>query len=175
MTSREKIIVGVMCLTIVYGAFELSVGRQPIKTTPPPVGNNINELKLFVSEIDQKLNSQLSAKEYPYLIKQAGLAWDKDPFIHSSKPLQKRLASEIKERQSKSIEAHSKFNYSGFMQLGVTKIAIINGMEYTEGESLADKTYYVKSISAQRIVIGKVQGPETIQLPISEFDSGSAE
>ena len=175
MTTREKIIVGIMCLTIVYGVFELTAARKSSKTPTPQVGITIDELKSFVSEVNQKLNSQHFAKEYQYMINQAGLEWDKDPFIHSSQPLQKRLASEITQRQHKPKAERANFTYSGFMQSGTTKIAIINGLEYIEGESLADKTHYVKSISPQRVAIGKVQGTETIQLPISEFDSGSAE
>jgi hypothetical protein len=164
-----------MCLTIIYGAFDLTVARKSRKSAPSPVGNTINELKSFVAEIDQKLNSQQIAKEYPYVINQAGIAWEKDPFIRSSKPLQKRLTADSKERPSKPKMERTNFNYTGFMQLGTTRMAIINGMEYAEGESLADKTYYVKSITPQRVLISKVHGPETIQLPISEFDSGSVE
>jgi hypothetical protein len=175
MTTREKIIVGIMCLAIIYGAFDLTVSRKSRRTTPTPVGNTIHELKSFVSEIDQKLNSQQLAKEYPYVINQVVASWEKDPFIQSAKPLQKRLNSDPKEQRSKLRTERASFNYSGYIQLGTTRMAIINGMEYAEGESLADKTYYVKSISPQSVIIGKVQGSDTIQLPISEFDSGSVE
>ena len=61
------------------------------------------------------------------------------------------------------------------MQLGNVKMAIINGTEYAVGEAMDDRSFYVKSISPQRVVIGKVDGVETIQLPIQEFDSGLVE
>jgi hypothetical protein len=44
-------------------------------------------------------------------------------------------------------------------------------MEYVEGEALSDKTYYIKSISPERVIIGKVDSRETIQISISETDS----
>ena len=175
MTTREKIIVGAMCLTIFYGVYDLLVSNTSEKTAPTHAANAIGELKLFVAEIGQKLNNERITRENRYMIDQAGAAWDKDPFINSTKPLQKRLASNIVDQQSLSIETHPNFIYSGFMQLGAVRMAIINGMEYAVGESLADKTYYVKSISPQRVVIGMVKSPVTIQLPISEFDTGPGE
>jgi len=175
MTTREKIIVGIMCLAIVYGAYDLLVARKSRRTTPPPVENAIGELKVFVAEVGQRLNNQRIANDYPYVINQAGASWDKDPFIQSSKPLQKRLALDPADRQSRPKAQVAAFRYSGYMQSGTIKMAIIDGMEYVEGESLADKTFYVKSISPQRVVIGKVEGLETIQLPIREIDSGLGE
>ncbi len=164
-----------MCLTIVYGAYELLASRKSGKTAPPPAGSAIGELKLFVAEIGKKLNNERIADEHRYMIDQAGATWEKDPFINSTKPLQKRLKSDRVDRQPLSIANRPNFIYSGFMEMGTVKLAIINGMEYTAGESLVDKTFYVKSISPQKVVIGMVKGPETIQLPISEYDSGTGE
>ncbi len=175
MTTREKIIVAIMCLTIVYGAYELLFARKSGKPVPASVGNPIGELKSFVTEIGQKLNSEQKGKESPYIITRAGATWDKDPFIHSTGPLQKRLTLGNPDQQQKPAADRPDFIYSGYMQLGTMQMVIINGMEYTVGESLTDKSFYVKSIAPQQVVIGKTTGLETIQLPIREFDSGSVE
>jgi hypothetical protein len=175
MTTREKIIVGMMCLTVVYGAYELLGSKTAKKRIPPSKENPIGELKTFVAEIGQKLNNERITKEYSHTIDQAGAAWDKDPFILSSSPLKKRPDLSNATRQPESAGDVPGFAYTGFMQLGNTIMAIIDGTEYTAGEALPDKTFYVKSISPQRVIIGRLEGLGTIQLPIKELDSGSAE
>ena len=175
MTTREKVIVGLMCLTIVYGAYELIGSNTSRKKAPSSPEDPIGELKSFVAEIGQKLNRERPAGDYAYIVTQAGSTWDKDPFIHSPGSLKKSPPASTAARPSKRVEYRAKFAYTGFMQLGNVKMAIINGTEYAVGEAMDDRSFYVKSISPQRVVIGKVDGVETIQLPIQEFSSGLVE
>ncbi len=171
MTTREKIIVGVMCLTVVYGAYELlSTRKHKNKPQQTTIGDPMGELKTFVAEVTQKLVNEKVAREYQYIIAQAGVKWPKDPFIQSIGPLKESLATTIKNEQPIRPVKLPEIVYTGFMQIGDTKLAIINGMEYAVGESLASKQYYVKSISAQHVMVGKVGSPDTIQIPIREFD-----
>jgi hypothetical protein len=171
MTTREKIIVGIMCLTIAYGAYDLLGSRRKQKSiSPGTMPNKTGDLKSFVADVTGKLAGEKVSKEYQYMIKQAGAQWTKDPFIHSARPLKKRLLP-VNVTQTPAKPSAPDFDYTGFMQLGTTRIAILNGMEYAEGEALPDKAYYIKSISPQRVIIGKVDSKETIQISINETDS----
>lgn len=171
MTTREKIIVGVMCLTIVYGAYELSGSRKPGSTAPPSRADSVGELKKFVMEVTRKLVGQKPAEEYQYIITQADAQWSKDPFIHSAAPLKKSLVERVGLNEPVDAQQPPDIIYTGFMQTGDIKLAILNGIEYAEGESLNIGDYYVKEIDPTRAVIGTINGPGTIQLPIAEFDS----
>ena len=176
MTKREKIIVGIMCLAVLYGAFDLFVYRKKPRYTPTQqIANPIAELKSFVAEVTKKLVNEKVSAEYSYMISQAGANWTKDPFIPSVEPLKKRQT--IEETPQKEIVAptRSGFIYTGYLELGSTKLAVINGLEYSVGESLDANGLYVKSISPHHVVIGKVNGPETIQLPLRELDPGLSE
>lgn len=176
MTKREKIIVGIMCLAVLYGAYDLFVYRnKPRYTATQPTANPIAELKSFVAEVTQKLVNEKVSAEYSYIISQAGTNWTKDPFIPSVEPLTKRQT--IKEIPQKEIvpPTRSGFIYSGYLELGPTKLAVINGLEYSVGESLDTNGLYVKNISPDHVVIGKVNGLETIQLPLRELDHGLGE
>jgi hypothetical protein len=62
------------------------------------------------------------------------------------------------------------YTYTGFLQVGETKLAIINGMEYTQGEALGSAGHYVQNISARRVTIGQVRGADTLHLPLREID-----
>jgi hypothetical protein len=173
MTKREKIIVGIMCLAVLYGAYDLFVYRKkPKYTATQPSANPITELKSFVAEVTQKLINEKVSAEYSYMISQAGANWTKDPFIASVEPLKKRQT--IEEAPQKEIvpPTRSGFIYTGYLELGPTKLAVINGLEYSVGESLDTNGLYVKSISPHHVVIGKVNGLETLQLPLRELDPG---
>ena len=171
MTTREKIIVGIMCLTIVYGAYEL-IFRGRSRPAPPPTvsGSTTRDLKSFVAEITGKLANEKVSKDYQHMIRQAGADWTKDPFIQSSAPLKKRLSAAGSAPKKPAKKAMPRYTYSGYMQLGNTKLAIINGVEYTVGEKLLNKAYYVKTISTNKVVIAKLNGAETIQIFITETD-----
>jgi hypothetical protein len=173
MTKREKIIVGIMCLTVLYGAYDLFVYRKkPRPTATQPSANPIAELKSFVAEVTQKLINEKVSSEYSYMISQAGAKWTKDPFIASVEPLKKQQTIEEAPQEEIVPPIRSGFIYTGYLELGPTKLAVINGLEYSVGESLDADGLYVKSISSHHVVIGKVNGLETLQLPLRELDSG---
>jgi hypothetical protein len=173
MTKREKLIVGIMCLTVVYGAYDLLVYRKKFGyTAVGQTANPIAELKGFVAEVTHKLIKEKVSAEYNYIISQAGADWTKDPFIASVEPLKKTQTIEKTPQKETVPSKHSGFIYTGYLKLGPTKMAVINGLEYSVGESLDASGLYVKSISPLHVVIGKIHSPETIQLPMKELESG---
>lgn len=172
MTTREKIIVGIMCLTIVYGAYELLGSRRPKdKDAPTAKADTVGELKSFVADVTGKLVGEKVSKEYQYIISKADTNWNKDPFIHSSQPLQTRRPSINLPKKPGKTTNISTYVYSGFIQLGKKKMAIINGIEYSTGEKLPDSKYYVKTITSQKVIIGKVGSQDSIQVSIIDSDS----
>lgn len=171
MTTREKIIVGVMFLTIVYGAYELLGNRGSVKRerADAPKVNPLEELRGFVSDVTQKMVKEKMSVEYQYMVERAGMEWVKDPFIASSALLKSEAAVKTpaaKETQSNA--AVPDFVYTGFLQLGDKKLAVINGAEYTAGESVGVQGYYIKSIAPNKVVLGKVNSSESIGLNIQE-------
>lgn len=173
MTTREKIIVGIMCLTIAFGAYDL-FGRGGAKR-PPAVRaqeNPLEEVRRFATEVTQKIAADKISDAEQYVIDQAGADWTKDPFIPSITPLANQPAS----ARTASIAPPSpiapapEYLYTGFLQIGAAKMAVINGMEYAQGEALGTRGHYIRSISARRVVIGTVNDKETIHLPLREID-----
>lgn len=171
MTTREKIIVGLMCLTILYGAFELfgnksnksNKSNKIVKSTNPA-----KELKDFAESVTKKLIDEKVSDEYRYLITQAANEWNKDPFIHSITPLRKQLLLPSMPQKPTGDSLTQNYIYTGYLKLGSKKLAVINGREYAEGESFNTKGLYIKYIYPNKVVIAKVNGPETIQLPLTE-------
>jgi len=172
MTTREKIIVGVMCLTIAYGAYELigqNNGKKRMVSTPKT--SPMEELRGFVAEVTQKMVKEKMADEYQHMVERAGATWVKDPFIPSSAPLNDQPAPPAgREPSAEAPSQGPELAYTGYLQLGDRRLAVINGMEYTTGESIGTRGYYIKSIRPDMVVIGHVREPETIQLTIEEME-----
>ena len=170
MTTREKFIVGVMCLTIVYGAYEL-LGARRSRNNPPALKTiAATDLRGFVAEVTEKLAGEKVAKEYQYMIAQAGAPWPKDPFLQSAEALKPSLTPPEASTAATKTELPPDLIYTGFLSMGTTKLAIINGLEYTEGEALSIDDYYIKTIFPNRVVIARIDTPGIIQLPIKEMD-----
>jgi hypothetical protein len=174
MTTREKIIVGVMCLTIVYGAYELLSGgsRKPAPSAVPAAVNPTDDLRTLVADLSKNLIENPSDRPVAYLAGKAEDPWGKDPFIDSTAPLKKQLpqAASAQEEAVASAPALS-FAFSGFLQMGATRMAIINGLEYAVGESLGTSGYVVRGITPKQVVIGKLNSSETIVVPLRDIDS----
>ena len=60
------------------------------------------------------------------------------------------------------------FVYSGYLEVDRKRMAIINGMEYREGEGLDIKGYVLKSVSPSSVVIENRGTGATINVPLQE-------
>ena len=170
MTTREKIIVGVMCLTVIYGAYELLAPRIAKKPIHNERTNPTQALSGFVSEVTKKMADTGKGQIYGYLVDRAGLNWSKDPFIRSTTPLRNTIATKNATKPATGANSTHNFIYTGYLELGKTKIAVINGMEYAVGESIDPTGYFLKSVSSEWAIIGNVNGGDPIRLPLTETD-----
>jgi hypothetical protein len=154
MTSREKIIVGLMLLSVVYGVyavfFESKGGTQEITTISAT--KQLENLNAFITKVAEASKAGLS-KEDKYIIQLAEAEWKQDPLI--SAELKDRPESEI--QKAKKVAPVSipdlSISYTGFMQMGDIKFAIINGVEYATGDRLEQGDYILRSITPNRVVI----------------------
>jgi hypothetical protein len=154
MTTREKIIVGLMLLSVVYGVyavfFEGKGGTQEITTISAT--KQLENLNSFITKVAEASKAGLS-KEDKYIIQLAEAEWKQDPLI--SAELKDRPESEIQKAKKVAPVPIPDFNisYTGFMQMGDIKFAIINGLEYATGDRLEQGDYILHSITSSRVVI----------------------
>ncbi len=154
MTNREKIIVGFMLLTVVYGVytvfFEDRNSTEPVAAIS--ASKELENLNTFIAKVAEASKAGLSAKD-KYIIERAEAEWKQDPLI--SVNLTNRPESEI--QKSKEVTRVSipdlKVAYTGFMQMGDKTFAIINGVEYSAGDQLEQGGYMVRSITPSQVVI----------------------
>ena len=156
MSNREKIIVGLMVLTVVYGIYTLFFeGKSKGSTTPTAAisaTKQLENLNAFITKVAEASRAGLS-KEDKYIISRAESAWKQDPL--TTVELTDIPEDEIK-RQKQVVQVPGpqlNVSYTGFMQMGDKKFAIISGLEYAAGDELEQGGYIVRSITPSQVVI----------------------
>lgn len=156
MAKREKIIVFIMILTILYGVYEffvapLSEGPSSISVTKGTKTADVNKLIRGVSKV---LKDDDSAAVDAYIADCADREWTNDPFYVEN--VYSDHSGEIK------------LTYTGYLEIGKRKIAIINGVDYQIGDELEAAGYRVKNISPSMVIVVNKEGEDKITIPLSE-------
>jgi hypothetical protein len=154
MTTREKIIVGFMLLTVAYGVYAIFFESKGKTLEAPAISatKELENLNAFITKVAEASKAGLS-KADKYIIQQAEAEWKQDPLI--SAELKDRPESEMQKEKvvpQKSIPDLN-VSYTGFLRMGDKKFAIINGVEYASGDQLEQGEYMVSSITPSQVVI----------------------
>jgi hypothetical protein len=171
MTTREKIIVGVMILTVIFGAYTLFFSADTAISPQTTRAEPVADLQKFVIQVAQNLQKTIPTETVTQNLEQASRNWQKDPFLRSVAALTTELERSlpVEEVKEKPVPVETPdLRYSGFLQMGAKRMAIINGMEYEEGEMLPASGYFIRSISPKSVVVGKIGNSKSHVLPLDE-------
>jgi len=149
-----------MLLTVVYGIyalfFEGKRNGKTLSTTPTAAVSatkQLENLNAFITKVAEASRAGLS-KEDKYIISRAESAWKQDPLI--TVELTDIPADEINRQKKQIVQTAGpqlNVSYTGFMQMGDKKFAIINGLEYTAGDEIEQGGFRVRSITPRQVVI----------------------
>ena len=162
MTNREKIILGAAVLALGVGAVELLLPRA--KTDPFQQPQSTENVTAFIAKVADATQN-LGAEATTTLIRKAESAWKQDPFAEIPKP----SAPVVEEKQTKTDRPLPNLAYSGYIEVGDRRLAIINGQEYTTGDTLDPGGFTIKSILPTRVTLVSAKGGSApIVLPLQE-------
>ncbi len=166
MAKREIIILCVMSIIVLYGLGSFIFGGSGKKTAPSSVLNPA-ELKSLTSEIATAMSEDVLSPGQAYAIARADAEWLRNPFY------EKKAYGEMlkyKETAKSGADAGKKitFNYTGYMEAGGKKIAIINGAEYYAGEVLEEQGYILRAIFPDKVVIENKSEMIKSEVPIRD-------
>lgn len=168
MSKREKIIVGLMVAAIVFGAYNFlfSGSADDRKKGPGKAPVGVNE---FVADLVKRIRSADTTAADARILKSASAAWKKDPF----QVVKKETASAEKAQKKTEIidreELAGAFTYSGYMEMGKRRLAIINGMEYQTGDQLETPGAVLKKIAPGKVYIYVAAEKGIIVVPLDEL------
>jgi hypothetical protein len=159
MNKREKIIVGVMVFSILFAlVYFLSpaITWQGAKPAEPYTGS-----EKIIQEIAAELKKVASSPNENYVIARAEATWAKDPFYKKVMPVSAKAGPGGAGAQD--------IVYSGFVDMGEKKLAVINGNTYQVGEKLDfGGAFYLKSVEPSQAVIADRQNQRNIVIKLKD-------
>lgn len=175
MSKREKIIVVIMVITVLYGVYVFFIAspgkkKKPAAATAPSVVSKTVKIRAagggtdrLVNEIKTVLQEDETLRTEKYVAVRAEEAWSRDPFSASDM----EIASLDKEESSMRAE-EIKLVYSGYVEIGGEAVAIVNGIDYQVGDELESRGYKVTSITPASLTVVDIKGGGKITVPFSE-------
>ena len=174
MSTREKIVIGLMMVAVLWGGYNLLfTGSDNTSGGSVATANQqIEDTKAFAQNVTQTVAKEVSApSNTPYLLKRASVAWTRDPFLDRQTALTYEAEKMAQEEAKEVSAAELGLVYSGYLMAGDKSLAVINGLEYEEGEKLdREGGYIVKSISPIQVVIGREGSTSRIIVPLEETE-----
>ena len=164
MSNREKIIVVLMVLSVIYGVYILFF-ESPKQTTAFGGGGDreLEALNTFITKVADKTKSGPS-KQQAYVLQKAQTSWKQDPLVQLE-------AQKVEVDTGPEPVLDARVQYTGFLQMGDTRLAIINGMEYEAGDQLEPGGFIIRRILPNHVVVappGKKK--KTMILPMEETE-----
>ncbi len=164
MAKREKIIVFLMTIAIVFGGYNMFFASSSPKTDTVSAEKSLEELEKFVSDIKKTVDSDPPETDL-YIIGRAASKWAGDPFLKTDFSAKPDTANRSRD---KAFDHEVSFVYSGFIETGHKKLAVISGIEYEVGEQLDMEGYTLMDISQNQVTIGIKGTKSNIILPLNE-------
>ena len=153
-----------MVLAVIYGVYTVFFSA-PREVSIPSGHKELETLNSFVTKVAEQTKTGLS-KEETYILQKARAEWKQDPFIQIRPKLTREEAAE---RQP--LVLNSKILYTGFLEMGNKRLAIINGMEYEIGDILERTGLVVRKISPSHVVVAAPDNKnKTLIIPMEEIE-----
>lgn len=163
MSKREKVILVLMSIVVVFGVYNFLFSSPTKKTTSNPLGGTA-DINTFIADVGKSLQGDHSEAN-TYILKKAREEWTRDPFWNIERPKEREVVFE----RITAPKAQAEHIYSGYLKMGEQKLAIIDGVEYEPGDELRRGGPVVKSIDPKQVIIEPPGGGDNIILPLKEI------
>lgn len=172
MSKREIILVFAALIAIIYAVYSLFIVSSSNQITNNADIEKTGAVK-FIANLSEILGKNTLDKTNIYIIARAEAKWEKDPFlkkelIKKSETTQKPEPVEEIPKQPELVEESIRFTYSGYIEMGDRKLAIINDVEYETNDELESTGYIVQTIEPLRVIISDIERQRKIIVPIEQ-------
>ncbi len=168
MTTREKIIVGIALLAVLYGAYEFVLAPRMAGSLQPPAKEALESLNAFIIKVAAASQEGKLSDTDAYIVKTAETAWQQDPMLVIPKKAAPQVVEPVK---TPAMLPTAGLTYTGYMEMGDKQLAIINGVEYEAGDRLEPGGLVIRRILPNRVeVIATEHGGKTFSIPLTETD-----
>ena len=153
-----------MVLAVVYGVYIMFFESPKQANTFSAGGDReLEALNTFITKVADKTKSGPS-KQQAYVLQKAQIGWKQDPLVQLE-------AQKVKVDTGPDPVLDARVQYTGFLEMGDTRLAIISGMEYEIGDRLEPGGFVIRRILPNHVVVappGKKK--KTMILPMEETE-----
>jgi hypothetical protein len=164
LKKREIIILIIAAVVVFYAGYEYLIAAPASKKIKTSAGADSVKVDTFASGIIKDLGKDKITDLDAYVIRRMETDWGKNPFW--KKDLYKAWVN--REGLAKSSGALAKIIYSGYVDSGKNKMAVINGFEYRIGEQLEIEGYVLKQITPSSVLIFNKNTGNKEEIPLQE-------
>ena len=163
LKKREIIILVVAAVSVLYVGYEYLIGSasKKVKTSASVASVKVDT---SLNEMIKDLSKDKITDSDAYVIKRMAIDWGKNPFW--KKDLYKAWMN--REGRSRGSGVLDKVIYSGYVDSGKNKMAVINGFEYRIGDELEIEGYILKQITPSKILIVNKHTDNKEEIPLQE-------
>ncbi|WP_148214050.1 GspB domain-containing protein [Desulfohalobium retbaense] len=165
MAKREKILVGLMIIALIYAGFELifSISNDD-RSAQKTAHVDVDKVQELTAGTSQALKQVEMEEVQRYVLEAAATQWpQQNPFAPRPAPLEDegRTPDEVKKKAEEDLP---KLTYTGYLEMGHTRMAVINGLEYQTGEKLQQGTYILVNIQPNRVTLKNQENQAKISI-----------
>lgn len=152
ISKREKTIITLAVLAALYagGQFLFSGKSQDADRS----GVEEKPAEEFMMEVAQSLAVNRLTETEKTILEKAEAPWPSQPFVQTGSPSEARSDTP----SETSGAAAGSFSYTGCIEAGNRRLAIINGTEYEVGDQVADSLLTVRGISFEQVTLENGEG-----------------
>jgi hypothetical protein len=162
LKKREIVFLAIAAIFVLYAVYVyLIADRQKGKNVEP--GKDPAEIETIITGLTDELNKNKLSDFDNYIIKRAQIDWGKNPFLKQDL----YRAWLAKDSKGDGVAA-VKIIYSGYVDTGKNKLAVLNGIEYRIGEELIEKGHVLKNITSSKVIIFNKHTGNNMEIPIQE-------
>lgn len=171
MSTREKVLVGLMVVALLYAALELLyfLSDESPSGRQGPGFDTESARDLSAKEAQRLAESDLETI-HAHVLRAAMREAAKEPF--QPRPdylLETDEAEDFTAEESKGRKMDSpRFVYSGYLEMGRIRMAVINGIEYRAGDELEDADYMVIDIKPEKVLLQSSTGRNRTSVPYAK-------
>ena len=166
MEKREVIILGIMAVVVLYGAFAVLWGKSDKKSVLTTAMSS-TELQTMTGDLAVTMSKDILSPAEAYAIVRAEGVWLRDPFFER-KSYRELVQSKASAKAVADTGKKITFNYTGYIEYGGRKMAIINGLEYAAGDVLETKGYLLRTVTPAKVTIENVDSKTKIEVSLDD-------
>jgi hypothetical protein len=155
LSKREKTLLIVLLIVVLYGVYVLFIA-SPSDTTVSSADSSKKLTEVDFDKLETEVAKAMKEEVDLYTIGRIAdeNLWFNDPFYKGV------MAARAGEQVN--------FAYTGYLELGNKRYAVINGLDYGWGEEMEIGGYFVKGINPYKVIIEDKSGKLRIEVPFLE-------